>query len=178
MNRYQKHNNISRSYISMSLFRYATKGRDVTAMCLMSIWYGWVIRVEIALHCSPPISAVFGTDARYTLATILHFIYEDMNNKIFFDVTMGGLDGFEFHGVCVCFYSQCKVRLKCFSNEKVKINKHEKRFRERKLCFFAVVFSVVAVLFATHSHDRTARLVKYVWYNGRDGRTVFWCANV
>lgn len=37
MNRYQKHNNISRSYISMSLFRYATNGRDITAMCMMSI---------------------------------------------------------------------------------------------------------------------------------------------
>lgn len=65
--------------------------------------------------------------------------------------------------VCVCFYNQCKMRLKCFSNEKVKINKHEKRFRERKLCFPAVVFSAVAVVCNTHTHTRyNSMLVKYV----------------
>lgn len=68
--------------------------------------------------------------------------------------------------VCVCFYSQCEVRLKCFSNEKVKINKHEKRFRERKLCFLAVVFSVVTVVCSTLTrYNRQARKICMI-YNG------------
>lgn len=70
------------------------------------------------------------------------------------------MEGGWFHGVCV-FYSPCKVRLKCFSNEKVKINKHEKRFRERKLCFLAVVFSVVAAVCNTLTRYNSVR-VKYV----------------
>lgn len=59
----------------------------------MTMFAGWAMHCEGIIHRSPmvpgfPITAALETGARYTLATILHFIYEDMNNKIF--VLLGG----------------------------------------------------------------------------------------